>query len=55
MNVFPPTALRRRQAQTVGEGDSSQELHYVAQVEGVQNFNGYQNCIIGSKVKAILP
>ena len=46
--------LRRHQAQRFWDGATSHKIDYVAQAWGILNLKGYQNCIIGSKVMAIL-
>ena len=50
VTLCPPTALRRRQAQKVLGGASSNKIGYVAQAYRILNLKGYQACIIGSKV-----
>ena len=40
-------ALQLRQSQTVGDGASSHNIDYEAQVQDILNFEGYQNVIIG--------
>ena len=51
---FPPTALRRRYAQTVGDTTSSYKIDYVIVIKTSLNPEGHQNPISGSKVMAIL-
>ena len=51
---FVTKALKRRQPQTVRNDTFSPKIDKVAQVQGLLNQQGYQNCIIGSKVMAIL-
>ena len=48
---FPPTALRRRHAQTVIDSSSSYKIGYV---KDFLNPEGHQNRITGAKVMAIL-
>ena len=48
------TALLRRQTQTIMTGASSHKIDYVTQFQGILELNGYQNCIIGPKITAIL-
>ena len=47
---FPPTTLRRRQAQTVGDSSSSYNIDYVIVIKNFLNPVGHQNPISGSKV-----
>ena len=51
---FPPTALRRRHAQTVRDSSSSYKIDYFIVIKNFLNPKGHQNCISGSKVTAIL-
>ena len=51
---FPPTALRRRHAQTVRDSSSSYKIDYVIVIKNFPNPKGHQNPINGSKVMAIL-
>ena len=51
---FPPTALRRRHAQTVRDSTSSYKIDYVIVIKNFLNPEGHQNPISGSKVTAIL-
>ena len=51
---FPPTALRRRHAQTVRDSTSSYKIVYVIVIKNFLNPKGRQNPISGSKVTAIL-
>ena len=51
---FPPTALRRRHAQTVRDSSSSYKIDYVIVIKNFLNPEGHQNPISDSKVKAIL-
>ena len=51
---FPPTALRRRHAQTVRDSSSSYKMDYVIVVKTFLNPEGHQNRITDSKVTAIL-
>ena len=51
---FPPTALRRRHAQTVRDSSSSYKIDYVIVIKNFLNLEGHQHPIIGSKVTAIL-
>ena len=51
---FPPTALRRRHAQTVRDSSSSYKIDYVIVIKTYLNPEGHQNRISGSKVTAIL-
>ena len=51
---FPPTALRRPNAPTVGDRASSYKIDYVIVVKTFLNPEGHQNCITGSKVTAVL-
>ena len=48
-----PLCLRHRQAQTVWYNTTSHIIDSVKQAKDILNFKRYQNCIIGSKVKAI--
>ena len=53
--LFESWTLRCHQAQTVREKTSfSYRINYTTQVEEIQFFIGILNCIIGSKVTAIL-
>ena len=47
-------ALQRRQAQMVRNGASSNKIDYIAQILGILNPKGYLNCVIDSKVTAVL-
>ena len=51
---FPPTALRRRHAQTVIDSSSSYKIDYVIVIKTFLNPDGHQNRISGLKVTAIL-
>ena len=51
---FPPTALRRRHAQTVRDRSSSYKIDYVIVMKTFLNPEGHQNRITGTKVTAIL-
>ena len=51
---FPPTASRRRHAQTVRDSTSSYKIDYVIVIKTFLNPEGHQNRISGSKVTAIL-
>ena len=51
---FPPTALRRRHAQTVTDSTSSYKIDYFIAIKNFLNLEGHQNPISGSKVTAIL-
>ena len=51
---FPPTALRRRHAQTVRASTSSYKKDYFIGIKTFLNPEGHQNRITGSKVTAIL-
>ena len=51
---FPPTALRRRHAQTVRDSSSSYKTDYVFVIKNCPNPKGHQDCISGSKVRALL-
>ena len=51
---FPPTALRRRHAQTVGVSTSNYKIDYVIMIKNYLNPKGYKNPFSGSKVTAIL-
>ena len=51
---FPPTALRRRHAQTVRVSTSSYKIDYVITIKNFLNPEGHQNPFSGSKVTAIL-
>ena len=51
---FPPTALRRRHAQTVKDSSSSYKIDYFIVVKTILNPEGHQNRITGSKITAIL-
>ena len=51
---FPPTALRRRHAETVSDITSSYKIHYIIVIKNFLNPEGHQNPISGSKVKALL-
>ena len=52
--AFPPTALRRRHAQTFRDSTSSYKIDYVMVVKTFLNPEGHQYRISGSKVTAIL-
>ena len=52
-NIFP-TALRRRNTQTVGDRSYSYKIDYVIVIKNFLNSEGHQNPISGSKVTAIL-
>ena len=51
---FPPTALRRRHAQTVRDSTSSYKIDYVIVIKNLLNPEGHQNPISELKVTAIL-
>ena len=51
---FPPTALRRRHAQTVRDWFSSYKMDYVIVIKNVLNPKGHQQPNSGLKVMAIL-
>ena len=51
---FPPTALRRRHAQTVRDRASSYKIDYVIVIKIFLNPKGHQTPISGSKVTAII-
>ena len=51
---FPPTALRLRHAQRVGDSSSSYKIDFVIVIKTFLNPEGHQNRISGSKVTAIL-
>ena len=51
---FPPTALRRRHAQTVRVSTSSFKIDYVIMIMNFLNPEEHQNPFSGSKVTAIL-
>ena len=51
---FPPTALRRRHAQTVRDSSSSYIIDYIIVIKNFLNPKGHQNRTNGSKVTAIL-
>ena len=51
---FPPTALRRRHAQTVRDSTSIYKIDHVIGIKNFLNPKGHQNRITGSKVTAIL-
>ena len=51
---FPPTALRRRHAQTVRDSSSSYKKDYVIVLKNFLNPKGHQNPISGSNVTVIL-
>ena len=51
---FPPTALRRRHAQTIRDRSSSNKRDYVIVIKNFLNPEDHQNPIDGSKVTAIL-
>ena len=51
---FPPTALRRRHAQTVRDSYFSYKIDHVIVIKTFLNPEGHQNPISGSKVMAIL-
>ena len=53
-NPFPPTALRRRQAETVKDGSSGYKIDYVVVIKHFLNLEGHQNPMSTSKVTAIL-
>ena len=44
---FPPTALQRRHAQTVGDSSSSYKIDYVIGIKKFLNPKGHQNSITG--------
>ena len=44
VTLCEPLALRRHQTQRFKDGASSHKIEYVAYVEEIQNFKGYQNC-----------
>ena len=50
----PPTALRRHNAQTVGDRASSYKIDYIIGIKTFLNPKGHQNRITGTKVTAIL-
>ena len=50
----PPTAFRRRYAQTVRDSSSSYKIEYVLVIKNFLYPKGRQHCITGSKVMAIL-
>ena len=50
---FPPTALRRRQDQTVRDRASSYKMDYVIVIKNFLNPEGHRNPISGSKVTTI--
>ena len=54
MTLSDPLALRRRQAQMFRYYASSYKIDFYTQVLDILNLKGYQNCIIGAKVTAIL-
>ena len=47
-------SLRRRHALTIADGDFSHKIDYVTTFKEILNPEGHPNCIIGSKVTAIL-
>ena len=49
---FPPTALRRRDAQTIRDSTSSYKIDYVIMIKNFLNPRGHQNPFSGTKVKA---
>ena len=51
---FPPTALRRRHAQTVRDNTSNYKIDYVIVIKKFLNPKAHQNPVSGSKVTAIL-
>ena len=51
---FPPTALRRRHAQTVRDRCFGYKIDCVIVIKNFLNPEGHQNPITGSKVTAIL-
>ena len=51
---FVKISLRRRHAQTVKNGASSNKTNYIDIFSEILNPEGHQNCCIGSKVTAIL-
>ena len=51
---FPPTALRRRHAQTVRDSSSSYKIGYVIVIKNFLNQEGHHNPINGLKGTAIL-
>jgi hypothetical protein len=51
---FPPTALRRRHAQTVRNSSSSYKIDYVIVLKNFLILKGHQNQIIGLTVTVIL-
>ena len=51
---FPPTALRRRHAQTIRDSSSSYEKDYVKVLKSFLSPKGHQNPISGSNVTVIL-
>ena len=51
---FPPTALRRRHAQTVRDSTSSYKIDYVIVIKNFLNLEGHHNPTSGSKVTDIL-
>ena len=53
-NPFPPTALLRRHAKTVGDSFSSCNKDYVIVIKNFLNLKGHQNPINGSEVTVIL-
>ena len=46
--------LRRRHALLVGDGASSHKIDYVRKLYGIENLEGHQDRITGSRVMAIL-
>ena len=50
VTLFLPTALKRRQAQTVQAGAFNHKLDLVTQVQGILNSKGLPNCTYGAKV-----
>ena len=53
-DIFPPTALRRRHAQTVWDSSFSYKIDYVIPIKNFLNPKGHQNPISGSKGMTIL-
>ena len=47
-------SLRRRHALTIVDADFSHKIDYVKTFKEILNPEGHPNCIIGSKVMAIL-
>ena len=54
VGCYPPTALRRRHAQTDRDSSSSYKIDYVLVIKNFLNPEGHKNLISGSKVTAIL-